>query len=67
MPVSSNGRIPTYGQDTVFKIAKAEDDRALLGELGRKISSSEVADANLASHEREAEIRRICETSAAAM
>ena len=67
MPTSRNGRIPTYGQDTVFKIAKAKDDRALLGELGRKISGSVVADAHLPSHEREAAIRRICEASAAAM
>ena len=67
MPTSSNGRIPTYGQDTVFKIAKAKDDRALLGELGRKISGSVVADAQLPSHEREAAIRHICEASAASI
>jgi hypothetical protein len=67
MPASNNGRIPTYGQDTVLKIAKAKDDRALLGELGRKISGSVVKDAHLPPHERETAIRRICETSAAAM
>jgi nitrite reductase/ring-hydroxylating ferredoxin subunit len=67
MPLSNSGRIPTYGQDTVFKIAKAKNDRALLGDLGRKISGSVVNDAHLPPHERETAIRRICESSAVAL
>ena len=64
MPTPRNGRVPTYGQDTVFRIAKAKDDRALLGELGRKISGSVVKDDHLTSDEREATIRGICEEAA---